>query len=110
MYLVGCGVILDENNKMILAMEIKRDSIPDSFKQALLYLKIGHRINNDGKIVYALCSNGQSYSIISFDGSIFKSICQFQVLLPAMKYSNLKEQWKRERYSLIVDIIYTILH
>lgn len=67
-------------------------------------------MKNDNKNVYGICSNRTDYSVIIYNGKDFKSLYQFQVIVPDIFTDpDFEDEWVIQRYSLIVEIIHTVL-
>ncbi|KAF8455173.1 hypothetical protein BGX38DRAFT_216177 [Terfezia claveryi] len=85
--------------KFVIVIEVKRSSVGQAMKQCLLSM-FDMRGNNDSGKVYGFITTGESWRMISFDGTSFQLTYKFDVMFEGMK--NEYEKWKKE-FSLLVD-------
>ncbi|KAF8436766.1 hypothetical protein BGX38DRAFT_1274317 [Terfezia claveryi] len=91
--------------KFVIVIEGKRSSMGQALKQCLLSM-FDMRGNNDSGKIYGFITTGESWRMISFDGTSFQLTSKFDVIFETMR--NGYEKWKKE-FSLLVDcMVFTL--
>ncbi|KAA8898902.1 hypothetical protein FN846DRAFT_194803 [Sphaerosporella brunnea] len=85
--------------KVVLVIEAKSSSLGEAMKQCLLAMK-DMRDNNVEGMVYGFVTTGESWRMLSYDGTSFALTEKIEVLFEGMHGD--KERWMGE-YSVIVD-------
>ncbi|KAF8434035.1 hypothetical protein BGX38DRAFT_179554 [Terfezia claveryi] len=95
--------IMERN--FVLIIEAKRSSLAEAIKQCLLSLK-DMRDNNGAGKVYGFITIGESWRMLSYDGTSFETTQKIHLLFEGMEQE--KERWMKD-YSILVDCIYAVL-
>ncbi|KAI5839539.1 hypothetical protein DFP73DRAFT_587459 [Morchella snyderi] len=90
--------------RYILVIEGKKRSLGEAMKQCLLAMK-DMRDNNGGGEVYGFVTTGESWRMISYDGT-FQMTNKMDVIFDTMDEE--KELWMKD-YSILVDCMYAAL-
>lgn len=93
--------------KYIMIIENKNASLAECFKQCILALKDSYDSNNDKKTVYGFLTTGVFWQLVTYNENEIKMSDDIKVAFPRMKMN--KQKWI-DNYSIIIDIIYTILY
>ncbi|KAF8433989.1 hypothetical protein BGX38DRAFT_1275878 [Terfezia claveryi] len=86
-------------DRFIIVIEAKRSSVDQAMKQCLLSMFDMRGNNGTGK-VFGFITTGESWCMVSFDGTVFQLTYKFDVMFKGMR--NEYEKWKKE-FSLVVD-------
>jgi hypothetical protein len=95
-----------ENNRYVLVVEAKRDSLGNGLKQLLLSLKCMWDVNNDQKMVYGFITTGINWQVVTYDGQTWKFSEPSTVLIGNM--DGQEDRWLKNN-TQILDVIYSIL-
>lgn len=93
--------------KYIMIIENKNASLAECFKQCILALKDSYDSNNDKKTVYGFLTTGVFWQLVTYNENEIKMSDDIKVAFPRIKMN--KQKWI-DNYSIIIDIIYTILY
>lgn len=89
----------------VLIIEVKSSSFEEALKHCLLALKDARDNNREGA-VYGFVTNGETWRMLSYDGTSFQVTRKFDVLFRGMDRDKLMWMMK---FSLVVDCLYVAL-
>ncbi|KAF8419541.1 hypothetical protein EV426DRAFT_676743 [Tirmania nivea] len=96
---VVVDLISVKEDRFVIIIEAKRPSVGQAMKQCLLSM-FNMRGNNGSGKVFGFITTGESWRMVSFDGTLFQLTYKFDVMFEGMR--NEYEKWKKE-FSLVVD-------
>ena len=102
---VVVDAISSTEEKYILMVEAKRESLSAAMGQCLLALKDMGDINHGG-VVYGFVTRGDSWRMLSYGGGSFRVTDKLHVVFETMGKN--KDKWMRG-YSFLVDCVYAAL-
>lgn len=95
-----------EDEKFVLIIEAKKNSLGQAMKQCLLAMK-DMSDNNGGGEVYGFVTTGEHWRMLRFDGTSFVGTNTFSVLFETMETD--KDEWLKNN-SVVVDCMYAALN
>lgn len=101
--------VVNDNKKVVMVFELKKDSVDNCFKQCVIYLKLSFIENADDNPVYGAASNGLDISFLKYDCNGFKILDKISLIKPRMVDVNFCDNWVKN-HSRSIDILYSILY
>lgn len=97
----------DGNNNYIVVVECKRWNVDDGLEQCCIGMKACFEANKDDRTVYGFCTVAERWNFLTYDKlNGFKMMAAIDVMFTEMVSE--KQIWL-EKYTKIIDIIYTCL-
>lgn len=97
----------DGNNNYIVVVECKRWNVDDGLEQCCVGMKACFEANKDDHTVYGFCTVAERWNFLTYDKlNGFKMMAAIDVMFAQMVS---KKQIWLEKYTKIIDIIYTCL-
>lgn len=103
--LVMVDLVSVEDEKFVLIIEAKKNSLGQAMKQCLLTMK-DMSDNNGGVEMYGFVTTGEHWRMLRFDGTSFVGTNTFSVLFETMETD--KDEWLKNN-SVVVDCMYAAL-